>query len=212
LTIVSHSTREYPPQLEGDGRPLHGKPSIVPCHCRIILEDATMMMPKFIAWFGFGLPFALAAVGQSVQPKSLALFSQLGLTPQQIAAIDEGRPVAKVLPWGAPSEVYVFGAVHVQGSPATYLKAARDITRLAGTSGYLGIGALPAAATAADLSALTLEADDVKALKNCRESACDAQLPTASIRAFHDAYQLVSAGRVRPGQRPRPSDGHRLDS
>ena len=45
----------------------------------------------------------------------LKIFTDLGLTSQQIAAIDAGRPVAKVLSWGGPSEVYVFGAVHVDG-------------------------------------------------------------------------------------------------
>jgi hypothetical protein len=87
---------------------------------------------------------------------------------------------------GLAPEVYVFGAVSINGSPATYLKAARDIKRLAGSEGYLGIGELPATATAADLNALTLDPDDIKALKNCKEADCDLQLPTASIQAFRD--------------------------
>ncbi len=144
-------------------------------------------MPKFIVEFSFAVTVASVALTQSGQPQPLAVFAQLGLTPQQVAAIDQGRPVAKVLSWGGPSEVYVFGAVHVNGSPSTYLKAARDINRLAGAEGYLGIGELPATATVANLSGLSLDADDIKALKNCREGSCDVQLPTASIQAFHDA-------------------------
>ena len=84
----------------------------------------------------------------------LPIFTDLGLTSQQIAAIDAGRPVAKVLSWGGPSEVYVFGAVHVEGSPDTYLEAARDVGRLSGTPGYQGIGEIREDATVADLSAL----------------------------------------------------------
>ena len=45
------------------------------------------------------------------------------LTPEEIAAVDAGRPVAKVLSWGTPSEVYVFGAVHVEAASDIYLKA-----------------------------------------------------------------------------------------
>jgi hypothetical protein len=56
---------------------------------------------------------------------------------------------------------------------------------LNGTSGYLGIGELRENATVADLAALALDPDDVKALKSCREGSCDVQLPTASIQAFH---------------------------
>jgi hypothetical protein len=90
-----------------------------------------------------------------------------------------------VLSWGERSEVYVFGAVHIIGSSATYLKRARDINRLASAEGYLGIGELPATPIAtADLSGLVLEPDDIKALKDCKEGDCDVQLPSASIQAF----------------------------
>ena len=118
------------------------------------------------------------------------IFPGLGLTAEETAAVDAGRPVAKVLPWGGPSEVYVFGAVHVDGSPETYLKAARDLRRLSGTPGYLAIGELRDEATVADLNALTFEPDDVKALKNCREGACDVQLPTTAIQAFRDGVDF----------------------
>ena len=116
----------------------------------------------------------------------MRIFTDLGLTPQQIAAIDAGRPVAKVLPWGGPSEVYVFGAVHIAGSPETYLEAARDVGRLSGATGFQGIGEIRDDATVADLSALAFDPDDVKALKNCREGSCDVQLPTSGIQRFRD--------------------------
>ena len=125
-------------------------------------------------------------VVHAVQRVPLGIFTDLGLTAQQIAAIDAGRPVAKVLSWGGPSEVYVFGAVHVEGSPDTYLEAARDVGRLSGTPGYQGVGEIRDDATVADLSALAFDPDDVKALKNCREGSCDVQLPTTAIQAFHD--------------------------
>ena len=129
------------------------------------------------------LPFTCAALAQSDRSPA-AIFGTLGLTTQERAAIDHGRPVAKVLSWGGSSEVFVFGAVYVDGLPETYLKAARNVGRLAGAPGYLAIGELPAAPTGGDLGALTLDADDLKALKSCREGACDVQLPTASIEAF----------------------------
>jgi hypothetical protein len=120
----------------------------------------------------------------------VSVLTALGVTSEEIAAIDGGRPLAKVLPWGGPSEVYVFGAVHVDGSPETYLKAARDVWRLSGAPGYLGIGELRDDATVDDLRALTFEPDDVKALKNCREGACDVQLPTTSMQAFRDGVDF----------------------
>ena len=127
-----------------------------------------------------------AIVQAAVGRVPLNIFTDLGLTPQQIAAIDAGRPVAKVLPWGGPSEVYVFGAVRVVGSPDTYLEAARDVRRLSGTPGYQGIGEIREDATVADLRALAFDPDDVKALKTCREASCDVQLPTSGIQLFRD--------------------------
>src|SRR5262245_37715685 len=144
-------------------------------------------MFKLIACCAAAVPMVLAAFGGPVDPQLLVLFGQVGLTEQERAAIDAGRPVAKVLSWGGPSEIYVFGAVHIDGSPTAYLKSARNVTQLAGTPGYLGIGELPSTATSADLSGLSLDPDDLKALKSCREGDCDLQLPSASIQAFKEA-------------------------
>ena len=142
-------------------------------------------MPRRALLFALSL-ISTAVVQAAVGRAPLDVFTDLGLTPQQIAAIDSGQPVAKVMPWGDPSEVYVFGAVHVEGSPDTYLEAARDVARLNGTPGYQGIGEIRDDATVADLGALAFDADDVKALKNCREGSCDVQLPMSGIQRFRD--------------------------
>ena len=137
------------------------------------------------------LALALSLISTDIVPAAVArvplqIFTDLGLTSQQIAAIDAGTAVAKVLAWGGPSEVYVFGAVHVGGSPDTYLEAARDIGRLKRAPGYEGIGEIREDATVADLSALAFDPDDVKALKNCREGSCEVQLPSSGIQRFRD--------------------------
>jgi hypothetical protein len=115
----------------------------------------------------------------------------MGLSADEIGAVEAGRPVVKVLPWGGPSEVYLFGAVHVDGALENYLRAARDVQRLRDAPGYLGIAEIPEDPTVANLEAIAFEPDDVKALKSCREGACDVQLPTASIQAFHDGVDFT---------------------
>jgi hypothetical protein len=139
--------------------------------------------------FALLLTFALSADVIARTP-SLPIFTTLGLTADEIAAVDAGRSVAKVLAWGGASEVYVFGAVRIHGTRETYLKAARDLRRLSGAPGYLGVGELPDPATAQDLEDLAFEADDVKALKSCRDGACDVQLPMASIEAFREGVDF----------------------
>jgi hypothetical protein len=145
-----------------------------------------LMLTVCLAGLTGSLPAAVVGGGQPAEAQLPALFTQLGLTAEQRADIDDGRPVAKVLPWGNASEIFVFGAVYIEGARAAYLAKARNINALAGTSGYLGIGELSASATAADLATLTLDPDDIKALKSCREGDCDVQLPTSSIRTFRE--------------------------
>jgi len=139
----------------------------------------------------YQLLLALSLVSSGTDPQvhrtqPTAVFTAVGLTSDQIATVDAGRAVAKVLSWGEASEVFVFGAVHIDGSPKAYLQAARDVGRLKGTSGYLGVGELRDETTVANLSELTLDPDDVKALKNCREGSCDVQLPVAPMQTFRD--------------------------
>jgi hypothetical protein len=156
------------------------------------------VMFKFIACCAVAVPVVLAAAA-NVDPQLSVLFTQIGLNDGQRAAIDAGKPVAKVLSWGGPSEIYVFGAVRIAGSPASYLKSARNVAQLARTPGYLAIGELPSSATTADLSGLSLDPDDIKALKSCREGDCDVQLPSTSIQAFKEAVnwsQPDAAGQV----------------
>jgi len=114
------------------------------------------------------------------------VFNTLGLTAAEVAAIDAGHPVAKVLSWGTPSEVYVFGAVHINAPVDVYLKTIRNVGRLSTAPGYLGAGELHDGSASSDLTAVVLNADDVKALRVCREGACDVQLPIAAIDAFRD--------------------------
>ena len=151
-------------------------------------------LAAFTAWSGLGIAAAVTAPAQPADRRPLEIFATMGLTPKEVAAIDEGRPVAKVVSWGGPSEVYVFGAVSVNGSPDAYLRIARNVNGLARVDGYLGIGELPANATVADLARLTLEPDDRKALKNCREGACDLQLPAGSIQRFRESIDWSHAG------------------
>ena len=56
-------------------------------------------MQTLMTSFTAGFAFVFAVFAQPVQPQPSGLFVQLGLTGQQRAAIDDGRPVAKVLPW-----------------------------------------------------------------------------------------------------------------
>jgi hypothetical protein len=64
-----------------------------------------------------------ASNAQNVEPFKF-LRDYVGLKEDQIAAIRNGKAVAKVVESGTPDEVFVFGSVYVQSTPEKYLKFA----------------------------------------------------------------------------------------
>src|SRR5215475_6979456 len=107
-----------------------------------------------------------------------------GLKQEQIAAIRSGKAVAKVVESRTPDEVFVFGSVYVQSTPEKYLKLATDIEALRKLPSYLAIRKFSDPPQPSDLEGFTLEADDVKDLKNCEPGHCDVQLPTEAMDTF----------------------------
>jgi hypothetical protein len=123
-------------------------------------------------------------LGQT-HPEPYTFFKQdIRLNDNQIASIEQGKAVAQVLETPAPSEVIVFGAVHINASPEKYLRAAQDLESLRGLPNYLGIGQFSTPPKPSDLEGFVLEDDDIKELRSCRPGKCQLQLPTESMEAF----------------------------
>jgi hypothetical protein len=120
------------------------------------------------------------------------LRTQMQLSPEQIAGVQNGRAFAKILPALNASDIFVCGAVYIREKPATYLEFMQDMTRRKGVAGYLGAGEFHAPPTVADLAGLSLERDDIKGLKNCRPGDCELQLPEESMEAARASIQWNS--------------------
>jgi hypothetical protein len=79
-----------------------------------------------------------------------------GLKEDQIAAIRNGRAVAKVMESRTADEVFVFGSVYVQSTPEKYLKLASDIAELRKLPSYLAIRKFSDPPQLSDLDGFTL--------------------------------------------------------
>src|SRR4029453_3057390 len=101
--------------------------SLLSCRFEVPGDVPEFRMMRLVALLTLAYPLVLGGLEQTAQRQPLPVFTRLGLTLAEAGAVDKGRPVAKVPSRGCPSEVYVFGAVHITGSPDTYLKSARDI-------------------------------------------------------------------------------------
>lgn len=130
-----------------------------------------------------------AVLPASAQDTKLLKFfhESVALTPDQIAAIRSGQPVAKALPSRTPAEVFLFGAVYIQATPESYLKFAQDFDRLRKLPNYLALGVFSNPPQASDLKNFSFNDDDIKALKNCKPGDCLIQMPTSSIEALQSS-------------------------
>jgi hypothetical protein len=119
----------------------------------------------------------------------------VGLNDDQIAAIRNGKAHAKILESRTPDEVFVFGAVYVDSTPDKYIKLASNIDALRKLPSYLAIQKFSDPPQASDLVGFTLEAEDIKQLKNCEPGKCEVQLPSEAMESFKQAVDW-SAGDV----------------
>jgi hypothetical protein len=111
----------------------------------------------------------------------------VGLNEDQIAAIRNGKAVAKVVESRTPDEVFVFGSVYVRSTPEKYLKLASDIDELRKLPNYLAIRKFSDPPQLSDFDGFTLEPDDIKQLKDCEPGHCEVQLPTEAMEEFRQS-------------------------
>ena len=127
-----------------------------------------------------------ASKAQNAEPYNF-FRDYVGLKEEQIVAIRNGKALAKVVESRTPDEVFVFGSVYVQSTPDKYLQLASDIDTLRELPSYLAIRKFSDPPQLSDLDGFTLEADDIKQLKNCEPGKCDVQLPTEAMDAFRQS-------------------------
>src|SRR5688500_11544733 len=133
-----------------------------------------------IAW-----AWSVPAVGDvtAKEPHSF-LRKHVGFTAQQIAAMDRGEVVTKVLPRGDRREVAVLGVVRLAGSPAALLERIRDIERYRKSNTVTAVGRFGVPPVLGDLARLTLDRDDLAALRDCKPGDCRVKLPVAMMERF----------------------------
>lgn len=128
---------------------------------------------------------AAAIAAQDQKPEPGTFFREyVGLNAEQIQSIQRGKAIARVVESRTPDEVFVFGAVYVNATPDSYLKMAADIDALRKLPSYLAIQKFSDPPQLSDLEGFTMEADDVKELRNCRPGHCEVQLPEKSMERF----------------------------
>jgi hypothetical protein len=135
------------------------------------------------------LPFTKAPVRATDQPAEPNKFFReyVGLSDDQIERIRSGKAIAKIVESRTPDEVFVFGSVYIKATPEQYLKLALDPDSLRNLPSYLAIREFSDPPQLADLNGFTLEAEDIKELKNCKPEHCEVQLPAEAMEEFQQS-------------------------
>ena len=103
------------------------------------------------------------------------------LEDAQLAAIEKGEIVAKLLPSTEKAEIAAFGVVKTAGTPERLLTLARDIKRFRQVPQIPEMGRFSTPPTLADLAGLNHPPDDISALKRCKPGSCDVKLGTRAL-------------------------------
>src|SRR5499427_8272558 len=139
---------------------------------------------------------ATSSQSSSAQPSSdlQTYFQQsVGLSSDQIASIQSGKPVTKALPSRTPAEVFLFGAVYIHAAPESYVKFAQDYNRLRKVPSNLALGVISSPPQLSDFKGFTFDADDIKELKNCKPGNCLIQIPEGSIEELQKTVNWSAA-------------------
>jgi len=137
------------------------------------------------------IPGTAAPAFSQVNPELQTYFKDyIGLNEDQIATIRNGQAVAKNLHSRTADEIFVFGAIYINGTPESYLKFSRDFDRLRQLPGYLAIQQFSNPPQLSDLKDFTFDSEDIKELKNCKPGDCKVQMPASSIEELHQSVDL----------------------
>ena len=109
------------------------------------------------------------------------LTSDAGLTAADLGSIEQGRVIAKVVDTGDASEVMAVGVMRVHATAAEVLARLRGFEGRRRPEDVISVGMFGSSPSPADLARLTLDGNDLGALRKCKVGGCDVRLPAWAI-------------------------------
>lgn len=140
-----------------------------------------MRLAVIITLFALALAPAQAQTDWNVRP----YFQQVGLTAEQIDGVmHQGQALAISLPTRNENEIYLFGAIYINATPAEYLRYYTEFThsrepQVTATKTFSSPPQL------SDLQGFNLDQQDVEALQGCKPGDCPVLLPKGVIESMH---------------------------
>jgi hypothetical protein len=108
-----------------------------------------------------------------------------GFSDPELAEIDRGRVVTRIIDTPDRSELLSVAAMRVKTSADRVLASFRDIESRRAEDEVLQIGRISQTPSPRDLEQLTLDTRDLEYLRKCRVGECSERLPADAIERFH---------------------------
>jgi len=120
-------------------------------------------------------------------PPQLTQFLQenIGFTADQLATVERGDAVVKVLDARDRRDVVVFGIITIPRGREEYVHALRNFASSLRTPSRTQLGIFSSPATASDVAAVVINSRDVAEIKNCKPGDCVVKLPAADMQRLH---------------------------
>jgi len=129
--------------------------------------------------------FTLAAPALSTIPADLraSLVNDFKFSSGDLADLEHGKVVKRVVETAVPGEVAVVGATRIKAAKAMFLERARDIVKFKNGPDVVEIGRFGSPPALEDLAALTIDKNDFD-LRSCQVTSCDIRLSADVIARF----------------------------
>jgi hypothetical protein len=129
-----------------------------------------------------------ATVPPTQRPAPLTRFLEqsIGLDAAQLAAVERGEPVAKVIEARDRRDVALFGIITVLVARDAYVQAARDFPTSLRTPNRTQLGIFSNPATESDVVAVRINSRDAAEMKDCKPGDCVVKLPATDMRRVRE--------------------------
>jgi len=122
-----------------------------------------------------------AATSAQEAPPRPFLRKVIQLDDAQLAAMEKGQVVTKMLPTTDKAEIAAFGVVKAAGTVDRLVTLARDVQKFRQVPEIPEMGRFSTPAKLEDLKGLTYPPADIAALRKCKPGSCDVKLGTKGL-------------------------------
>lgn len=110
------------------------------------------------------------------------LKNRIGLDAAQLATVENGQAVVKLLDAPSQRDLAVFGIIQVDVPREFYIERLQDFPSSLRTPNRHGFGIFHTPARANDVAGVTITHQDIAELKDCRPNACKSKMPGADMQ------------------------------